>query len=248
MIDRWFKLAAGVAAAMAVQLTYAATPSEQEVRQLLQTIGLPQTLQQMNTQMALMMHEQEPCIPGSYWQNFVDGPSSEQLIAKMVPIYQQHFTADDIDGLNRFYATKLGRKMLTVMPQALSEAAQVNQAWAKQRTDEMQAQLKSEGKLEANGKCPGSEPPPIVPPLTPDTAASAAAPGAHRHSGTAARRSRLHHRKTTTGKAGASKAAETKTKKTVKSGTHKPAVKSKSGHPVKPKATTATQAQASSSG
>ncbi|AFC86965.1 DUF2059 domain-containing protein [Frateuria aurantia] len=234
MMDRWLKLTAGVAAAMAVQLSFAATPSEQQVRQLLQTIGLPQTLQQMNTQMALMMHQQEPCIPGSYWQNFVDGPSSEALIAKMVPIYQRHFTADDIAGLNRFYATDLGRKMLTVMPQALNEAAQVNQAWARQRTEQMQTQLQSEGKLAANGKCPGSEPPPIVPPLTPDTAASAAAPGAHRH---AVSRRRLHHRRT----------SPVKSRKAVKASTHKPVTKT--SHPVKSKPKpTATAATKTTSG
>jgi hypothetical protein len=135
---------------------WAEQPSEQQVRQLMTTIGLGKTLVQMNGQVAGMMQKQLPCVPADTWQNFIDANASDQLIGRMVPVFQKHFSAEDIDGLIRFYSSPLGQKVLTEMPQAMTEATQVNAQWSHDRMTQLVDQLQKDGKLNASGQCPAS--------------------------------------------------------------------------------------------
>jgi hypothetical protein len=135
---------------------WAEQPSEQQVRQLMTTIGLGKTLVQMSSQVAGMMQKRLPCVPADTWQNFIDADASEQLIGRMVPVFQKHFSAEDIDGLIRFYSSPLGQKVLTEMPQAMAEATQANAQWSQERMTQLVGQLKKDGKLNASGQCPSS--------------------------------------------------------------------------------------------
>jgi hypothetical protein len=135
---------------------WAEQPSEQQVRQLMTTIGLGKTLVQMSGQVAGMMQKQLPCVPAETWQNFIDANASEQLIGRMVPVFQKHFSAEDIDGLIRFYSSPLGQKVLTEMPQAMAEATQANAQWSHERMSQLVGQLQKDGKLNASGQCPAS--------------------------------------------------------------------------------------------
>jgi hypothetical protein len=135
---------------------WAEPPSEQQVRQLMTTIGLGKTLVQMNGQVAGMMQKQLPCVPADTWQNFIDANASDQLIGRLVPVFQKHFSAEDIDGLIRFYSSPLGQKVLTEMPQAMAEATQVNAQWSHERMTQLVDQLQKDGKLNASGQCPAS--------------------------------------------------------------------------------------------
>lgn len=152
MRTRWL-----AAVAMAwIGSAWAAAPSEQQVRQLMTTIGLGHTLTQMNGQVADMMKRQLPCVPASAWQGYLDDNASDQLIGQLVPVFQKHFTAEDIDGLIKFYSSPLGQKVLTEMPQAMAEAQQVNQSWSRERMQALLGQLQKDGTLAANGQCPAS--------------------------------------------------------------------------------------------
>ncbi|MET0332182.1 MAG: DUF2059 domain-containing protein [Dyella sp.] len=135
---------------------WADPPSEQQVRQLMTTIGLGKTLLQMNGQVAGMMQKQLPCVPADTWQNFIDANASDQLIGRLVPVFQKHFSAEDIDGLIRFYSSPLGQKVLTEMPQAMAEATQANAQWSHERMSQLVDQLQKDGKLNARGQCPAS--------------------------------------------------------------------------------------------
>src|SRR5690349_246481 len=104
--------------------------SDAEVRQLMEASGVDRMLGQMNTQMAAMMQQQIPCVPASYWQDFIDAKGVRELTERMVPIYQRHFSAADIQGLLKFYRSPLGRKVITEMPATMAEGMQVGQEWA----------------------------------------------------------------------------------------------------------------------
>ena len=69
-----------MAAAIACSSTaaLAAPPSDAQVRQLMQVFGVNKMLGQMNSQMTGVMQQQLPCVPASYWQNFVDPQRHER--------------------------------------------------------------------------------------------------------------------------------------------------------------------------
>ena len=154
---KWIGVAAGLllacgsmGPAMAVQ------PSEPQVRQLFEVMHLNQMFGQMNSQMASAMGQAVPCVPVSYWQNFIDASGARQLLSRMVPIYQSHFTAEDITGLLKFYQSPLGQKVITQMPVTMAEGMQVGQQWGRERGLAMVRKLQQQGTLDANGRCPAT--------------------------------------------------------------------------------------------
>lgn len=69
-------------------------------------------------------------IPGAIasMQVILNDPSLiDDIITEIVPLYARYFTVDEIHQLAAFYATPLGNKMMTVMPQIMNEAMQVGQ-------------------------------------------------------------------------------------------------------------------------
>lgn len=134
----------------------ASQPSEEQVRQLMEVVGVGKMLSQMNNQAVTVMQQSLPCVPSSYWQGYMDANGTQQFIGRLVPIYQRHFTADEIEGMLKFYRSPLGQKVITEMPTTMGEANQAGLQWSKERSDQMIAELKQKGSLDANGRCPAA--------------------------------------------------------------------------------------------
>jgi len=147
---------AGILLAVATAQAYAAQPTEQQVRQLMDVIGLGKSLSQMNAQIASSMKQALPCVSANYWQDYMDENSSKDFVGRLVPIYQKHFTADEVNGMVKFYSSPLGQKVLTEMPLALAEANQAGQQWSHDHTQQMIDKLEQAGTLGSNGRCPAS--------------------------------------------------------------------------------------------
>lgn len=71
------------------------------------------------------------------------------FVALITPIYDKHFTHDEIKGLLAFYQTELGRKTIQVMPALMQEGMSVGQQWGQALVPEIQKRvlerLKAEG-------------------------------------------------------------------------------------------------------
>jgi hypothetical protein len=152
----WKGIAAGLVLATCAGQAMAAPPSEAQVRQLMDAVGMGRMLSQMNSQMAGVMASALPCVPASYWQGFVDANATNQLIGRMVPVYQKHFTAEDIDGLLKFYRSPLGQKVITQMPATMAEGMQIGKQWGQERGQQMITQLQGQGTLNPQGQCPAT--------------------------------------------------------------------------------------------
>jgi len=77
----------------------------------------------------------------------------EQLLAQIAAIFDRSFTAEEIEELNRFYQTELGKKSLALMPKIMQENMEIGKRWGK----DVGPALKS--RLEARFK----QPPPAGP-------------------------------------------------------------------------------------
>lgn len=134
-------------------------PSASQVRQLFQVMHMERTFSLMNAQIAGLMGQSLPCVPGSYWQGFLDADSMKQLDTRLIPIYQKHFTAQDVAGMLRFYRSPLGQKVIAVMPETMADAMQAGRKWSQARAQQMVGVLQKEGKLNAQGRCPANPAP-----------------------------------------------------------------------------------------
>ncbi|HTV86649.1 MAG TPA: DUF2059 domain-containing protein [Dyella sp.] len=154
-VGKWL-MGAGACMALATGPALAVQPTEAQVRELMQVMDVPGQFAVMNNQMAAMMSQQLPCVPASYWQTYIDKNGQEELIKAMIPAYQHHFSAEEVTGLIKFYRSPLGQKLVAQMPATMAEAAQSGQQWGRQRTSDMFSQLQKDGKLDAQGRCPGA--------------------------------------------------------------------------------------------
>src|SRR5262245_45158149 len=71
------------------------------------------------------------------------------LMDRVVPIYEKHFTSDELKQMLAFYRTPVGRKAVETLPAIMSESVQVGQAWGQSLAPEInrrvQEALKREG-------------------------------------------------------------------------------------------------------
>lgn len=155
-MGKWKFLLAGACLAIGTGQAMAAPASEAQVRDLMQVMGVQQSLGMMNQQITAVMAQRLPCVPASYWGSFIDQPNATTLMSGMIPAFQKHFTSEDIDGLLKFYRSPLGQKVIKEMPQVMAENVKLNQVWGQQRGAQMIDQLKSQGKLDAQGQCPAA--------------------------------------------------------------------------------------------
>ena len=133
--------------------------SAASVRELLAathvTAMMQQAMQQMGQQLDVMVKQRLPCLSPSAVSSALTAPqATQQLIDLVMPIYQHNFTEQDVHGLLAFYRTPLGQKLLKVQPVIIRESMLAGEQWGRQRVEQRIGQLKSEGKLTAQGSCP----------------------------------------------------------------------------------------------
>ena len=133
--------------------------SAASVRELLAathiTAMMQQVMQQMGQQLDAMVKQRLPCLSPSAVSSALTTPqATQQLIDLVVPIYQHNFTEQDVRGLLVFYRTPLGQKLLKVQPVIMRESMLAGEQWGRQRFERRIGQLKSAGKLTAQGSCP----------------------------------------------------------------------------------------------
>ena len=153
---KWMRWGAALALAIAggQVLATAAPASEAQVRQLMDVVGVGKMLAQMNSQAVTTLQQSMPCVSPDFWQNYMDANQTQLFIGRLVPVYQHHFTADELEGLLKFYKSPLGQKVINEMPTTMAEANQAGQQWSHERSEQMISELKQMGSLDANGRCP----------------------------------------------------------------------------------------------
>lgn len=82
------------------------------------------------------------------------------LTEMVVPIYDRHFTHEDLRGLIAFYETPVGRKAITVLPLVMQESMQAGQRWGQSLGPEIERRisqaLRREGLMPAGKPAPGT--------------------------------------------------------------------------------------------
>jgi hypothetical protein len=64
-----------------------------------------------------------------FFQKFQSKMDVNQLIGKLIPIYDKYFTSDELEQLIRFYQTPIGQKFLSVLPQTIADTQDIARKW-----------------------------------------------------------------------------------------------------------------------
>jgi uncharacterized protein len=121
----------------------------QDTEKLMELVGTRRILrdlfdQDIDAQIAAMRRAR-PDVPEQFWQDFTvefkRQASPDELMKAILPIYDKHFTHQEIRQLIAFYESPLGRKISTTLPGIQRESVEAGRAWGEQLGDRMHEEL-----------------------------------------------------------------------------------------------------------
>ena len=110
---------------------------EADIRRLMAVTGAIDLGMQMMSATNIKPLLEQSLPPGEYRPKLIDlfvekfqtEGTAESLTRLLIPIYDRHFSDEDIKGLIVFYETPLGKKAISVLPQVLSDSQQAGKQW-----------------------------------------------------------------------------------------------------------------------
>lgn len=140
---RWTALAAFfllVAASACSQTTPAApatAPSatkETKIRELINLMGTPKVAVEMMKSQVASLKKLMPFPPAAqddFEKEFLASINIRELVNLIVPIYDRHFSEQDVDGMLAFYRSPVGQRFIKALPQVTAESQKVGEEWGK---------------------------------------------------------------------------------------------------------------------
>ena len=86
-----------------------------------------------------------PDVPEIFWSDFSKEVNPEVLTSMIIPIYDKHYSFDEINKMIEFYRTDLGKKIISATPEIMQESMQVGQIWGKEIGQKVYENLKEKG-------------------------------------------------------------------------------------------------------
>ena len=119
---------------------------EENIRKFLKLIGAKDTVtRSMEEQINEMKTKNVNRIPPKFWDELLKEYDYDKFVELLVPIYDKHFSNDDLEGLIAFYETPLGRKLASKLPQILDESMAAAQKYGEQINNQVIKRMQAEG-------------------------------------------------------------------------------------------------------
>lgn len=119
-----------------------------DIKTLLTLTGARAIGMRASAQVLEMYKRANTGIPADAWQEILrdaEARVEEFVTERLVPIYDQYLSHDDIKALIVFYESPLGKKLLHVMPQMSQESMMAGQAWGKDFAENVHKKLAERG-------------------------------------------------------------------------------------------------------
>jgi len=134
-----------VAAPLYAQQPAPATPPDPEkmkaIRTLIDLTGTAKGFQTGFERSIEQQKAQNPSIPAEFWTRFRAKVKVDELLERFVPVYDRHFTLDEVNQLIAFYQSPVGKKLATDMPQIMIEVTQIEEKYGKEKALEAASEM-----------------------------------------------------------------------------------------------------------
>lgn len=127
--------------------TYAQTDAAKtaDIVKLLELTNSADLGQQVLTGMIANLKTNLPDVPEAFWQELQAEINPDALQELIIPIYDRHFTHEDIKGLIAFYETPLGQRVVRKLPVVTQESMQVGATWGESIAQKAVTRLQERG-------------------------------------------------------------------------------------------------------
>jgi uncharacterized protein len=123
-----------------------ATTKEQDIRRLLEISGSAKMTDQILDQMRATFDEDGS--DKEFWDAFRAEIDPAELIRMTIPIYDKHFTQEEIRGLIAFYQTPVGSKYVEKLPAIAQDSMVIGMKWGEELVEKAMAKLEERKKKE----------------------------------------------------------------------------------------------------
>ncbi|WP_120182239.1 DUF2059 domain-containing protein [Pelobium manganitolerans] len=115
-----------------------------KIKTLLKLTGSADIGTQVSKQMIAALKTNMKSVPEGFWDAFEQEINAENLIERIIPIYEKYYSEKDIDGLITFYQSDLGKKVTATLPTIMQESMQIGQTWGKEIAERAIKKLKEQ--------------------------------------------------------------------------------------------------------
>ena len=122
-------------------------PSEKEqaIRKLMEMIGTADLGVQVSQQLLSQIRPAFPQVPESLWTEVAESLDPAELTGLAIPIYDRHFTMEELQALIDFYTTPVGQKVVKKLPLVAQESNAIGQQWGETKALEIVQRLAEQG-------------------------------------------------------------------------------------------------------
>ncbi len=117
----------------------------QKIEELLVLTGSGDLGVQVMEGMLVQMRQALPDVPAEWWGAFLEKVDPESLNALVVPIYEKHFSDEEIDAMLAFYRTPVGQSVVTKLPVIMQESMAAGQTWGQELMQDVIGDLREDG-------------------------------------------------------------------------------------------------------
>jgi uncharacterized protein len=120
--------------------------TEATVRELLTATGSADMGKKMLDNMfAMFRKDMKDSKADSFFERMAAEINMNTLVEMIVPVYQKHYTEDELRAVIGFYKTPNGKKMLEKSPLVLQESMEIGQKWGREIAEKVMDRMEKEG-------------------------------------------------------------------------------------------------------
>lgn len=140
----------GILTAFSVMMFVSAAMAQDEARhanthRLLELAGTQKVMAQALPQLLNSFKKTMPNVPADFWDEFEKQADTNELVELIVPIYEAHFTDDEIKQLIAFYESPVGKKLSAETPAVSQESMMAGQKWGAALGRKIAEELRAKG-------------------------------------------------------------------------------------------------------
>ena len=124
-----------------------------EILKMLELTGTVKLMNQVLNQMVDTLKAQNSGLSADFWDRMSKQMDTQDLVDKMIPVYDKYYTLDDLKAINVFYQSPVGQRVLANSPQIMRESSQIGQEWGRNQVARLMNELQKE---KANATPPAS--------------------------------------------------------------------------------------------
>jgi uncharacterized protein len=123
----------------------AAATKDENIHKLLTLTDARGTFKRALETQISSMRANVPQVPPKFWDEVLKEVDADKFVELLVPVYDKHFSNEELEGMIAFYETPLGKKLVAKLPQIMAESAAAGDKYGQEIANKVIKRMQEEG-------------------------------------------------------------------------------------------------------